>query len=302
MNKVELAIWGFVYGDAFGVPVEFLKRDTYEIKTLEGFGSWPVPAGTWSDDSAMVFITMDHFIKQSSSNDLKRAFCDWAYRGFWTFNHEPSFDVGATISEVLFRWEHKSIEEKAQSDEFSNGNGALMRIVPVSLKCYQNTDKEIVQMIEQYATLTHGHIRSTLCSLHYTYFLHALLDGQDLRTSLTIANEKLAPKFVHYEQERQHFERLFIIDTLQRHEIKSTGYVIDTIEAVYWSLFTSSSYYDAIAKAVHLGNDTDTIGAITGAIAGIYYGTLNIPIEWASMIPRRNDIIELIHSFEEVVK
>mgnify|MGYP003506108429 FL=1 len=76
MEKINRSFWGISYGDAFGLPVEFLERDSFSIKTLEGYGSWPVPAGTWSDDSAMMFVTMDHLIRNTSLDDLKRAFCD----------------------------------------------------------------------------------------------------------------------------------------------------------------------------------------------------------------------------------
>lgn len=299
MNQLERAFWGFIFGDAFGVPVEFKKRDTFEVHDLQGFGTWNVPAGTWSDDSAMMFVTMDHLVCHTSHDELKKAFCDWAYRGFWTYNKEPSFDVGATIAEIIQRWEKISLAEQAKSDEFSNGNGALMRILPVSFATFGQAEEEIVQTITNYATMTHGHIRSTLSCIHYTFVVHNLLNESSLYDSLQDANQRFQKYLAKYPQEESSFIGVLTIDSLQREDIESTGYVLHTLEAVYWSLLNATSYYDTIHKAVHLGQDTDTIGAIAGALAGMYYPYLDVPTTWFSMIPRREEIQVLIQSFEQ---
>ena len=131
MNKRKRALWGFIIGDAYGVPMEFMERDSFNVRDMIGYGCWDVPAGTWSDDSAMTLITIEHLINDTSIADLKRAYCNWAFRGYWTYNDEPSFDVGLTIAEVLNRWENNGIYEIAKTDEQSNGNGALMRILPI---------------------------------------------------------------------------------------------------------------------------------------------------------------------------
>lgn len=117
MNKRKRALWGFIIGDAYGVPMEFMDRDTFNVRDMIGYGCWDVPAGTWSDDSAMTLITIEHLINDTSLADLKREFCNWAFRGYWTYNDEPSFDVGLTIAEVLNRWEQNGIFEQAKSDE-----------------------------------------------------------------------------------------------------------------------------------------------------------------------------------------
>lgn len=299
MNKRKRALWGFVIGDAYGVPMEFMERDTFNVKDMIGYGCWDVPAGTWSDDSAMTFITMEHLVSDSSLADLKRDFCNWAYRGYWTYNGEPSFDVGLTIAEVLHRWENNGLSELARNDEKSNGNGALMRILPITLFSYKRSIEE--RYVRDYATLTHGHIRSTLCCLHYTYVVHNLMDGNSIEQSLKNANELLLPKLNDYAEERPHFERIFSIETLTRDEIQSNGYVLHTLEAVYWSLLNSTSYYDTIYNAVHLGDDTDTIAAIAGGLAGIYYDELNIPEDWMELIPKREEIDSLFDRFVKVI-
>ncbi len=302
MEKLERSFWGFIYGDAFGVPVEFLARDSFSIQTLEGYGSWPVPAGTWSDDSAMMFVTMDHLTRNTSIDDLKRAFCDWKYRGFWTFDHEPSFDVGITISEVLERWEHISLNEQAKSDEFSNGNGALMRILPIAFFTYKMPEEKVIETIQDYASLTHGHIRSTLCSIHYCKVVHALLEGKSFIEAIELVNDAIAPMLINFPTEKPIFDSIFEAHQLPRNEIESSGYVVHTLEAVYWSLANSKNYYNAIHTAVHLGKDTDTIAALTGGLAGLMYDELNVPDDWPNQIPRRKDIGQLITHFNQLIK
>ena len=299
MNKRKRALWGFIIGDAYGVPMEFTERDTFTVHDMIGYGCWDVPAGTWSDDSAMTLITMEHLINDTSMADLKKAFCDWAFRGFWTYNNEPSFDVGLTIAELLNRWEKKGLHELAKNDAMSNGNGALMRILPVAFYSYKRHIEE--RYIKDYSTLTHGHVRSTLCCLHYTYVVHHLLDGLSITEGLKLANEQLLVKLKDHPEERPHFERIFTIETLQRNDIKSNGYVIHTLETVYWSLLNSNSYYDTIFNAVHLGDDTDTIAAIAGGLAGIHYEELNIPADWMELISKRQEIDTLIDRFVKII-
>lgn len=299
MNKRKRALWGFIIGDAYGVPMEFMERDTFRVKDLIGYGCWDVPAGTWSDDSAMTLITIEHLINDTSLADLKRAYCNWAFRGYWTYNDEPSFDVGLTIAEVLKRWENKGVFELAKTDEQSNGNGALMRILPIAFYSYKRGIED--RYVKDYATLTHGHIRSTLCCLHYTYVVHSLMDGLSIQDSLKQANEQLIPKLKDYPEESKHFERIFNIHSLTRDDIKSNGYVIHTLEAVYWSILNSESYFDTIFNAVHLGNDTDTIAAIAGGLVAIYYDELNIPDDWMGFIPKHEEIDTLLDRFVKVI-
>ena len=302
MSQISNAFIGFTLADAFGVPVEFLERDTYKINELVGYGSWDVPAGSWSDDSAMMFITMQHLLDNESIDQLKQSFCDWAYRGYWTFDNSPAFDVGITIREVIDRWELIGFHELAKTDEFSNGNGALMRILPVAIWSYAKKMKgpTLFSFIKTYAELTHGHIRSTLCCYHYTMVVHQLLDKHSLPESLQKANASLIEMLNEYPSEKPHFERILILEKLPREQIASTGYVIDTMEAVYWSLLNSSNYYEAIHLAVHLGKDTDTIGALTGGLAGLLYDELNVPDAWIDSLAKIDEIKQLIAQFEDV--
>ena len=94
-----------------------------------------------------------------------------------------------------------------------------------------------------------------------------------------------------------------MIDTLQNsgyvfagvpeEEIKSTGYVVDSLEAAIWSLITTDTFKEGLIKAVNLGEDTDTVGAIAGGLAGLYYGYESLPEEWRKSIIKENELLDM---------
>ncbi|MEK4228095.1 ADP-ribosylglycohydrolase family protein [Solibacillus sp. FSL H8-0538] len=300
MDQLRAAIFGFCVGDALGVPVEFEERDTFQITEMVGYRSWNVPAGSWSDDSAMMFCTMEHFVEQSDLDALKEKFCDWRYRGYWTHDNEPTFDIGITISEVIQRWEFYGYLEKACDIEQSNGNGALMRILPLAFEVKKRglVGDDLFDFVKSYATLTHGHIRSTLACAHYIYVARGLLEGDGFIVAFNRANAMLQQKLLAYPKEGKHFFRFANLQNTSRESIHSSGYVIDTIEAVYWSLLHTKSYEEAVLKGIHLGNDTDTIGALIGGLAGIMYGYNSIPERWLNELAKGEGIEDLIRRFE----
>lgn len=86
---------------------------------------------------------------------------------------------------------------------------------------------------------------------------------------------------------------------VQEVDIKSSGYVVDSLEAAVWSLITTDNFAEALLKAVNLGDDTDTIGAIAGGLAALYYGYEGIPQDWVMTIIKREEIIALCQLVEE---
>ena len=84
---------------------------------------------------------------------------------------------------------------------------------------------------------------------------------------------------------------------MEEKEIKSGGYVVDTFQASLWCLMTTRSYADCVLKAVNLGSDTDTVGAVAGSLAGILYGVESIPAEWLKVLAKKEEIIELCENF-----
>lgn len=299
---------GLAVGDALGVPVEFMDRHTYApVTKMQGYGTHNQPPGTWSDDSSMAFCTAESLINGYDLIDMKGKFCEWYYDGFWTHNHKLPFDIGITTARVLLSIKMGNSQGvSGERSEFSNGNGSLMRILPVAFYTMGLPLAEKFRMVEEISAITHAHIRSQIACAIYVEMAQQLMVGK----TPWEAYEAMKPVIMaHYFKEQNHeelavFSRVLIDDLskLEIDEIKSSGYVIDTLEASIWCLLTTDSFSDAVLKAVNLGEDTDTVGAVTGGLAGIHYGAEAIPQDWLQQLARYGDIVDLSMRLAESIR
>ena len=304
------ALWGAIVGDALGVPVEFLSREeisTNPVIDMRGFGTHYQPPGTWSDDSSMILCTTQCFVDGFDIHKLGQLFCRWMKYGYWT-PYECVFDMGISTRESLRRVSsgvepHKS---GGQSIE-SNGNGSLMRILPVPLYYQEEPIKELVEYIHEVSMITHAHPRSLMSCAYYSILVSQILRGEGFTDSYHQTNEIFRN---HYKEtlfytEISHFDRILNdnIGALSEQDIYSTGYVIHTLETALWCMINSKTFKEAVLKAVNLGDDTDTSGCVTGGLAGAVYGINHIPVEWLSSLSRSDDIKILIEEFiSKVIK
>lgn len=298
-------ILGFVVGDALGVPVEFKRRGDYNpVTDMIEFGTHNQPAGTWSDDTSMTLCLIENLIDDYNREALKQLYCNWYYYGHWTHDGKLPFDIGLSTFKALSKIKAGIAKEEAGLiDEANNGNGSLMRILPLSFYLRDTKTEIKFKMIEEVSGITHAHIRSKIaCSLYVETAIN-LIHGESPKT----AYEKACLIVKKYYQnnviadEMERFNRIFslYLSNCSMDEINSSGYVIDSLEAGLWCLLNSSSYKEAVLLAVNLGEDTDTIGAITGGLAGIYYGIKGVPPHWIKKLARKKDIIQLSNLFYE---
>ena len=175
-----------------------------------------------------------------------------------------------------------------------------MRILPVAFYGKKLNGQELMKLTEEVSSLTHGHNRSKLACIIYVEFAIQIILGYEKEEALdrTIAfiNHNCAEA---YSDELRHFSKILskeIVNVVED-EIKSTGYVIDTLEAVLWTFFHTDGYRETILKAINLGGDTDTIAAIVGGIAGIYYGLNDIPKEWIQSIAKKEELYRMFEQF-----
>lgn len=264
-NKLKSAIYGLAVADAVGVPYEFKMRGTFNATDMVGHGSHNQPKGTWSDDTSMTLATCAS-IKECGCIDIPdmlTKFRAWAHNGEYAIDGRV-FDIGSTTSEALRIG-------KGGDDERSNGNGSLMRIIPLAFTAASDEEIEVVSAI------THAHDISKAACVCYVHIARALIRGENPTDILARVESP--------------FERIRYINTLGEGEIKSSGYVVSTLEAALWAVSTTDNYRDAVLKAVNLGNDTDTVGAVAGGLAGIIYGFNEIPNEWVNSL-KGKDIID----------
>ena len=285
-TMISAVIYGLVVGDALGVPVEFEKRDTYSITDMVGYVTYNQPPGTWSDDTSLTLALMEHLGEKSDLSILMEKFV--SYRDGYLTPFGYCFDIGIATNEAIERYlSGISPEVCGGKDERSNGNGALMRISPLVFLLLKNFNLiNQVKVIKKYTTVTHGHPRSIVASIIYLFLLKDMLFNDSLPEVLDSVQIKLEEIFsqnsVYWEEYENHFKEIFDEEFYHksREEIKSTGYVVDTLKACLWCVGTTNSFKDAVLKAVNLGEDTDTIGAITGTLAGAKYSFESIPKEW----------------------
>ena len=316
-KKVKAVMLGHAVGDALGVPVEFCTRaelDKKPVTEMMGYGTYSVPEGSWSDDTSMSLCALESLAKGSVNyNEVMQNFVLWERHNEFTPTGKL-FDIGGACIKAI-----RSYITSDRSNPFvggllgetSNGNGSLMRIHPFSLFLYYNgwADETHMEVIHRASALTHAHERSKVACGIYTFVLWALLENPD--KSSIIKGLERAREFYMYSPEFKVYDRMLIkkigrisgqSDTyadckeVSREEIKSTGYVVDTLEAAIWCLLTTEDYRSCVLTAVNLGEDTDTVAAIAGGLAGALYGYDGIPREWLDTLKRRDFIENMCES------
>lgn len=264
-EKLKDAIYGLAVGDALGVPYEFQNRGTFCCVDMIGYGTHNQPEGTWSDDTSMTIATCASIKNKGVINlaDIRLQFEKWLFEKEYTPYGEV-FDCGNTCYYAI-----KNAHGK--DDEWSNGNGSLMRIIPVAF--VDNITEEDIMNV---SALTHAHEVSKNICVKYIKIVQKLLKEKEIRKAVA---ECTSEDFVKH------------LLNSEEYDIKSGGYVVDSFNASLWCLLNTDNYKDCVLKAVNLGEDTDTTAAIAGGLAGVYYGYDNIPVEWIEKL-KRKDIIE----------
>lgn len=296
--KVKDGIIGLLIGDALGVPVEFSYRGELEENPVTGMigeGTYGKPAGTWSDDTSMTIATMASIVEKKAIDydDIMENFCKWYNREvYWQV---PCFDIGNTTELALNDYlDGIPALECGLDGERDNGNGSLMRILPLAY--IPNINYETVENV---SGLTHTHERSKIACVLYVEIAKSMLENKDLTIDehIKLACDKIKE---HYKDspELEHFKRIFEDDLNDVDTISSKGYVIYTFESVVYCLKNTSNYKDAVLKAVNLGDDTDTTAAICGGLAGIYYGYDDIPVDWIDTVDQIDKVLSLCEKYE----
>lgn len=307
-NSIKAGLFGLAIGDALGVPVEFQSR-TYlkenPVSDMFGFGTHHQPEGTWSDDSSLAFCLAESLCKGFDLNDIAKNFVRWYSADLWTPYGEV-FDIGiATRSAILNIAKGHQPDLCGGFEEKDNGNGSLMRILPLVFYLQKEKDIEVIyQKVKQVSSITHAHFRSVFSCFIYVVYCLEILKGKE-KFEAYGEMQHILSKFLedkkYNEFEIQLFDRILKndISTYPEINIHSSGYVLDSLQASLWCFLNSETYEETVLKAVNLGEDTDTTGAIAGGLAGIYYGIENIPKKWIEKLVRSNDIKHLAERLTE---
>ena len=304
-NYIKDILYGICVGDALGVPVEFESRDFLKknpVVKMQSGGVHEQVEGVWSDDSSLTFCLAETIAEGYSINLLAEKFIAWKYKAYWTATGEV-FDIGNATSWAISNLSKgiSTIEAGGKNDS-DNGNGSLMRILPLVIMLKDLSIEERFKLTIEVSSITHAHPRSVMACFYYLEFALELINGKDKFKIYEELKDEVLDFFnsnTDFKKEAHHFDRLLKenIHELDEDSIQSSGYVIHTLGASIWCLLTTNAYEEAVFKAVNLGEDTDTTGAVTGGLAGLLYGYDSIPVEWINTIKSKNAIDDLINQF-----
>ncbi|HHW81628.1 MAG TPA: ADP-ribosylglycohydrolase family protein [Bacteroidales bacterium] len=313
-NKVVDALLGVAIGDAVGVPYEFTSREEMQANPatdMIGHGTYNQPKGTWSDDSSLTLCLAESLVGGYNLKDMSERFIKWMDEAYWTA-HNQVFDIGITTSIAISRLrelidEGNLDELKRQKDygnERDNGNGSLMRIIPLLFHIKGKPIKEQFNIVWEVSALTHRHIRAAMSCMIYLNLAEKLLEGidkLDAYKEMRVEIAELWDAIDLSEKERKHFDKVIQNDIRDTSidDLKTGGYVIEVLESSIWFFLNKNSYKDTILSIINLGHDTDTSAAIAGGLAGLYYGRKGMPEKWVASLARLDDIVELANKLNE---
>ena len=292
MNKIQKisgAVWGLLIGDALGVPYEFHKASEIpgykdiDFEPPAGFSRShsKVPSGTWSDDGAHALCLLESLVSCNELNlhDLMEKLQGWYDSGHMAVDNVV-FDVGVQTATALRTFSGGvNAECCGPADVTDNGNGALMRVLPLAL-WHAGSDEELVADAMRQSLVTHGHVRSQVCCALYSLWARYLLENHADPWNKSV--QILRELYCHGSDEEEALEYYIRPDDEPYGE--GSGYVVDSLRSARLVLEAGSSYQDVVKKAIQLGNDTDTTACIAGGLAGIRYGVSGIPEQWREQL------------------
>lgn len=312
-NQVFNGLYGLFVADAVGVPAEFQSRAMLKRKPITemiGGGAHGQCAGTWSDDSSMAICLLVSMTETGmlDPEDVMLRFVRWL-KGEYT-PHGSCFDCGNACRQAIYRFQHGvPAAECGGTTLNSNGNGSLMRILPLAYPLYDQYGGDLtvsdhaMEQIHLASGVTHRHpISLSACGI-YLNIAARLLDGMALVDAISSGVTASLVWYEHQEQYRSWVSTWNRIDSvnhlkeLPENEINSGGYVVDSLEAALWCLLNTDNYRDCVLKAVNLGDDTDTTAAIAGGLAGLAYGMECIPEHWVTQMVKKNQLDEWLTAF-----
>lgn len=284
-QRIEGGLLGLLIGDAVGVPYEFHPPqalpplDQIDMTPPRGFAHAHVgvPPGTWSDDGAQALILLDSLLANDGldlhhfADGLRR----WLHQGFYAVNRSV-FDVGAQTSTAINRLvSGASPELSGPATESHNGNGSLMRVLPLAL-WHRGDDADLVTLAMRQSLPTHGHPRSQACCALYCLWARGALRGQAEAWDWAVARLRaVAP-----QTDLDAAEVALVTAPENTATIRGSGYVLDTLWSARASVLAGEDYASCVRAAIALGHDTDTTACVAGGIAGIIHGAAGIPTEW----------------------
>jgi ADP-ribosyl-[dinitrogen reductase] hydrolase len=295
-DRYRGALLGMAVGDALGTTLEFKAPGTFKpITDMIGGGPFALQPGQWTDDTAMALCLAESLIEKRGFDpkDQMDRYCRWWKEGYLS-STGTCFDIGVTVRKSLESYLRSGEPFAGATDPFTAGNGSLMRLAPVPLAFRANVELAIHNAGESSRT-THGAPAAVDACRYFAGLLLGALGGR--------SKEEILSAFFCPGPDRQYWQRRVLSPTIadiangsfkqkEPPEILGSGFVVRSLEAALWAFHRSDSFRDGALRAVNLGNDADTTGAIYGQLAGAYYGVNATPSDWMERLALRELISE----------
>ncbi|HKL12397.1 MAG TPA: ADP-ribosylglycohydrolase family protein [Halanaerobiales bacterium] len=285
-DRFKGALLGLIVGDALGAPYEGSPRDSvYFQGEMRGGGPHKISAGHWTDDSSMALCLAESLIKDGF--DLKSQlskYANWFQNGYLS-SKERSFGIGRNTSLSITDYiKDKSIPPQR---EMAAGNGSIMRLAPVPMYFFNNFNKAVYYSGKSSKATHNNPMAIDTCKLLGAFIYYAL-EGKEKKYLINNTYKNLDLDENVLERVQGDYKNK------TKDQINSDGFVLNTIEASLWAFYNSKSFEEAVTIAINLGGDTDTIAAVTGQMAGAFYGSSEIPDEWINKLAKKELIMSLI--------
>lgn len=329
-SRVRGAFVGLAVCDALGAPVEFKKRGSFpKVDSMLPNENLDTPAGSFTDDTSLALCLAHSLLDNGGETnivDQVKKYIAWWQKGYMS-STGTAFDIGASTKDALTDWSKyleqdynhlnpesveaeqalREIQEKitnSYSKEQCCGNGSLMRVLPVGL--IARSEPDVVRLARESSLPTHPHLRCVQACMIYSALVYQTLNGGS-KTEMAISlaesiNDPNPPNNITdfaiepvLRDRIGRYEKLQDWESTSSESIRSTGYVVDSLEAALWAFFKTNSFEEGAILAVNLGDDADTVGAIYGGLAGAYYGVEAIPDKWLRDMKK----IDLVHEVVE---
>lgn len=294
-DKLAGGIYGLLIGDALGVPYEFNgpeaipPAEAIQFTPPEGFerSHHGTPPGTWSDDGALALCLLASLLEQGKldTEDLGQRFLAFRDSGYMAVDHRV-FDIGGTTEDALDAIQKGTPAIQAgRDDEWSQGNGSLMRVLPLAL-WHKGDDKALAHDAADQSRTTHAHPSARACCALYCLWARRTLEGHSAPWAAAIQ----AFREIYLAETPERIMLDEIIKPEEPFHTRGSGFVVDTLRSA--EAVQSADKYAAIVRAaIALGNDTDTTACVAGGIAGVRLGIANIPANWRTEL-RGREIVE----------
>ena len=293
-SKLEGCLLGLAVGDALGCTLEFKKPNTFEpLTTIVGGGYHKLEAGQWTDDTSMALCLAKSLIdcKGFDAKDQMQKYCKWDEEGYMSSTGE-CFDIGNTTLKALNKFRATGEPYSGNTDEKSAGNGSIMRLAPIPMY-YSNNPEDALKYAALSSKTTHANEMCVDACRYMAGIIVGLLNGESKETVLSSM----------YSPINNYFNKEPLCEPIkevangsfkdkQPPDIKGTGFVVQSLEAALWAFYETNNFQDGALKAVNLGDDADTTGAVYGQMAGALY---DIPKEWIDIIYMKKKLINIFN-------